>query len=162
MSVTGFRFAARTRFDAVPKPLLVTGPDRLAPDRIAGLPGSAIRFEPDRGLLLGPGASAFLTDVTFADFDLEVDVTRSSPSVILRLATGAELEVGGAGCAFAQAARRHLKVERRGRRIEVRVDGAAPRACPTELERDERVSLGLRGAQGVDVSDAHNLVVTRR
>src|SRR5690606_3109529 len=85
MRVTGFRFATRTRFGAVPKPLLVTGPEQLAPDRLAGFPGSSIRFEAERGLLLGPGSSAFLTDVDFADFELTLEVTAGAPSVVLRL-----------------------------------------------------------------------------
>lgn len=162
MSVTGFRFAARTRFDAVPKPLLVTGPEQLAPDRLAGFPGTSLRFEPERGLILGPGASAFLTDVTLADFELEVDVTAAAPSVVLRLESGTELEVGGEGCAFAQAATNHLVVKRRGRRVDVRVDDAPFRRCPTDLEADGRVSVGLRGIQGVGMSGARNLLVTRQ
>ncbi len=162
MRVAGFRFATRTRFGAVPKPLLVTGPEQLAPDRLAGFPGGSIRFEAERGLLLGPGASAFLTDVDFADFELSLDVTAGPPSVVLRLEHGAELEVGGAACAFAHSATQKLAVRRRGRRVDVSVDDGPFRSCPTELERDGRVSVGLRGSQGVGLSGARNLVVTRR
>jgi len=46
--------------------------------------------------------------------------------------------------------------------VTVSVDGAPDRACPVELEPNVRVSLGLRGAQGVGVSAARNLRVTRR
>lgn len=162
MNVTGFRFATRSRFGAVPKPLLVSGTDQLAPDRLAGIAGSSISFEPSRGLVLGTGASAFLTDVTFADFELQVDVTAAAPMIVLRPERGPELEVGGASCAFAQAANQTLEVKRRGRRVTVRVDGAPDRACPVELEAGVRVSLGLRGAQGSGVSAARNLRVTRR
>jgi hypothetical protein len=162
MNVTGFRFATRTRFGAVPKPLLVSGTEQLAPDRLAGVAGSSIQFEQQRGLVLGTGASAFLTDVTFADFELEVDVTAASPVIVLRPDHGGELEIGGAACAFAQAAKQSLRVQRRARRIQVSVDGAAMRTCPVELESNVRVSLGLRGAQGVGVSAARNLRVTRR
>ncbi|MBX3198408.1 MAG: hypothetical protein KF894_09780 [Labilithrix sp.] len=161
-NVTGFRFATRTRYGAVPKPLLMQGTDQLAPDRLAGTPGSSIRFEPSRGLVLGAGASAFLTDVTFADFELSIDVTAAAPEIVLRPDRGAELEVGGAACAFAQAAKQRLDVRRRGVRVTVGVDGAPDRACPTELEPGARVALGLRGAQGVGVSAARNLRVTRR
>jgi len=162
MNVVGFRFATRTRFDAVPKPLLVNGTGHLAPDRLAGFPGSSIDFDPTRGLLLGAGASAFLTDVTFANFQLDVDITAAAPNVVLRPERGPELEVGGATCAFAQAATRHLRVERRGRDVSVSVDGAPARACPVPLESNVRVSLGLRGSQRVGTSAARNLVVTRR
>ena len=79
LNVTGFRFATRTRFGAVPKPLLVNGTEQLAPDRLAGTPGSSIQLDPARGLVLGSGASAFLSDVTFADFELEVDITAAAP-----------------------------------------------------------------------------------
>ena len=162
LNVTGFRFATRTRYGAVPKPLLVNGTDQLAPDRLAGTPGSSIHFDPPRGLVLGTGASAYLTDVTFADFELAVDITAAAPSIVLRPELGAELEVGGVACAFGQAAKQSLDIKRRGRRVTVSVDGAPDRACPVELEPNVRVSLGLRGAQGVGVSAARNLRVTRR
>lgn len=160
MSVTGFRFATRTRYDVVPKPLLVSNLDQLAPDRLPT--ENTIRFEPERGLVLGDRASAFVTDVTFADFDAEVDVTAAPPSLVLRLDSGSELEVGGAACAFAQAATQHLSLRRRGRRVDVGIDGGPLRSCPNELERNGRVSLGLRGAQTVGFSGARQLVVTRR
>jgi hypothetical protein len=161
MNVTGFRFATSTRYDAVPKPLLVTGLDLLAPDRLPS--ESTIRFELERGAVLGPRATVFLTNVTFADFDAEVDVTAAAPYVVLRLDSGSELEVGGAACAFAQAATNHLSIRRRGQRVDVRVDSASFRSCPTELERgDGRVALGVRGSQGVGFSGARQLVVTRR
>jgi hypothetical protein len=162
LNVTGFRFATRTRYDAVPKPLLVSGTDRLAPDRLAGVPGSSIQFEHERGLVLATGASAFLTDVTFADFELQVDVTAAAPMIVLRPEHGAELEVGGASCAFAQAANQSLDVKRRGRRVIVSVDRGPERACPVELEPNVRISLGLRGSQGIGVSAGRNLRVTRR
>lgn len=163
MNITGYRFATRTRFAAVPKPLLLAGPDQLAPDRLAGFPGSSISFQNDIGLQLGPGASAFLTDVTFADFELEVDVTAAAPSIVLRQPSGAELDVGGASCAFAQAAKEHLLVRRRGKRVLVTIDKDNERECPSQIEDGAaRVSLGLRGAQGVGVSGARNLRVTRR
>jgi hypothetical protein len=161
-NIVGFRFATRTRFAAVPKPLLLAGPEQLAPDRLAGFPGSSIQFEAERGLVLGPGASAFLTDVTFADFELDVDVTASAATIVLRQENGKELEVGGAGCAFAQAARNHLGVKRRGRRVLVTVDDFAERTCPMEIDPNTRVALGLRGSQGVGASGARNLRVTRR
>lgn len=161
MNVTGFRFATRTRFDAVPKPLLTTGTAQLAPDRLVGLSESAIRFDVERGLVLGPGASAFLTDVTFADFELQLDVTAAAPMIVLRPARGPELELGGAACAFVQAARETIDVKRRGTRVTVDVDGAGERACPVEIAPNERVSLGLRGAHGARTSSGRHLRVTR-
>jgi hypothetical protein len=162
MNVTGYSFGWRTPYDAVPKPLLINGPDELVPDRLAGFPGSSIRFELERGLVMGPGASAFLADVTFADFTLDVDVTASAPSIVLRDEAGRELEVGGAACAFAQAAMKHLQVIRTGARVRVALDGGETRDCPAELARGRRVSIGLRGGQGSGISAARNLLVVRR
>lgn len=162
MYVTGYRFATRTRFAAVPKPLLVDGPGQLAPDRLAGFAGSSIRFDREQGLVMGPGASAFLTDVSFADFALDVDVTAAAPSIVLREESGRELEVGGIGCAFAQGAQHHVEVRRDGRKVVVRADDGDERTCPAELDPDARVAIGLRGGQGTALSGAKNLVVTRR
>jgi hypothetical protein len=161
MFVTGYRFATRSRYDALPKPLLVRDPTVLAPDRLTGSPGSSLQFDPATGLRLGSGASAFLADVTFADFDLSLDVTAPAPLVVLRETTGRELEVGGAACAIAQAATRSLVIKRRGTRVEVSFDGGALRSCPTELAPDVRVAVGLRGSQSVGTSAARNLQVAR-
>jgi hypothetical protein len=160
LNVTGWRFATRTRFDAVRKPLLASGPDQLAPDRLAGIPGSSIRFDPTAGLLLGEGTSAFVTDVTFADVDIALEVAPPVAAIVLRPEYGDELEVGGGSCAFAQTAQRSLFVKRRDRRVVVSVDGAPDRVCPFFLEPGARVAVGVRGTQGV--SRAKNLLITRR
>jgi len=162
MNVVGFRFATRTPFGTVPKPLLVRGTEHFAPDRLASDARSSIRFEPALGLVLGTGASAFLTDLTFADFEAELDVTSDAPVVVLRPERGPELEIGGASCAFAQTARQSLLVNRNGRQVTVRVDGAPARACPVDLDPGVRVSLGLRGSQGAAFASGRNLRVIRR
>ncbi len=156
LNVTGFRFSTRSRFDVVPKPLLVAGPDGLEPDRLA------IRFDAARGLLLGPGASAFVSDLTFTDFDLELDITASAPMVVVRPERGAEIEVGGGTCAFGQDAARGLVVKRRGAKVLVAADGGAERPCTSTLDPDGRIAIGLRGAQGTGTSSARNLRITRR
>jgi hypothetical protein len=165
MSISGFRFATRSRFDAVPKPLLIRGPDQLAPDRLAGVPSSSLRFDNDLGLVLGPGSSAFLTDVTFANFELSVDVTGGSPTVVLRLVdSGTEYEVGGGGCPISQTPTKRLFVRRTGAKVEVQVDEQPFRNCVNELSTASvRVAIGLRGsAQATGRSSVKNLVVTRR
>lgn len=159
--VRGYRFATRSRFGTVRNPLLVDGPFGLAPDRVTGTPGSSINFIDGRGLELGPGASAFVTDVTYADVTVELDGALA-PSVVLRQENGRELEVGGAACAFLQSATRSLKVTRRGKRVEVSADDGEPRVCPTELDPGARVSIGVRGAGGTGTSVARNLRITRR
>lgn len=162
MNVVGFRFATRTPFDAVPQSLLVNGVDRFAPDRIALRPDGSIRFDVATGLALGTGASAFLTDLTFADFDADLDVTSEAPLLVLRPDHGSELEVGGASCALTEGAQRSLHVTRRGQHVSVRVDGGIDRTCPTDLEAGVRVSLGLRGRPGAAVSSGRNLRLSRR
>ncbi len=163
--VTGFRFATRTPFDLVPKqpPLLVQGPLGLAPDRVVGGTTSAIAWTAERGLELFPGASAFVADLTFADFEAEIDVTGGAPVVVLRPELGEELEVGGADCAGAQLASRRLVVRRRGTSVRYVADDAEARICPTELLPEAgRVAIGLRGGQGSAVSSGRNLRIVRR
>ena len=162
LDITGFRFATRSQYDPVPKPLLVAGTEHFVPDRLASATGSAIRFEPERGLVLGSGASAFLTDVTFADFELHLDVTGNAPTVVLRPEGSPELEVGGAWCAFGQTASQRLDIVRTGRHVTVSVDGGPERACPAPLAPNTRVALGLRGSNATVTSSARNLRLYRR
>jgi hypothetical protein len=162
--VTGFRFATRTPFDLVPTqpPLLVQGPTGLAPDRVALGEGSAVVWG-ERGLDLRAGASAFVTDLTFADLDAELEVTGAAPIVVLRPEGGRELEVGGAACAGAQIARRKLVVRRRGKTVRYEADDGEARTCTAELaSASVRVTLGLRGAPVDETSAARNLRISRR
>jgi hypothetical protein len=159
--VRGYRFGTRSRFGTVRNPLLVDGTSGLAPDRVAGSPGSSMRFVDGRGLELGPGASAFVTDVTFSRVTIELD-GGATPYVVLRQEDGRELEVGGVACAFGQSASQTLRVERSGKRVVVYADGGEPHDCPTELDADARVSVGVRGSGGTGVSLARNLRITRR
>ena len=156
--VRGYRFGTHTRFGTVASPLLVDGTAGLAPDR---LPGSSIRFQPGRGLELGPGASAFVTDVTYADVTVEID-GGATPSIVLRQEDGREIDVGGAACPTVQSAVTTLRVERIGKRVTVQADDKPPLTCPTEVDLTARVSIGVRGAGGTGSSLAHNLRIRRR
>jgi hypothetical protein len=162
MNVTGFRFATRSRFGTVPSPLLADGPGGLAPDRVTGFVTSSLRFLPGQGLELGPGAGAFLTDFTFADVDVDLEVLSTAPSIVLREDGGREFEIGGAACPLTRPGGQSLHVERVGKRVRVRLDDGELRQCPTELPPGVRVAVGLRGAAGGGVSLARNLRVTRR
>jgi hypothetical protein len=154
--VRGYRFATRSRFGIVGRPLLLDGPSGLAPDRVAGTPGSSVSFREGSGLELGAGASAFVTDVTYADVDVEL-LGEGLPSVVLRQDDGRELEVGGAACAFALSSARAVAVARRGTAVSVQLDRHEARVCPTTLDPGVRVSVGVRGA-GI----ARSLTITRR
>ena len=161
MFLVGYRFATHTRFQAVPKPLLVSGPDGLAPDRLAGSATSSIHFEDNKGLVMGPGASAFVTDATFASVSVTVDVVDSPPEVVLRQEDGKEIEVGGAGCGFGQNAKRSIAVERRGAAVTVVVDDGPVQICPATLDPTTRVSIGVRGGTSAESSGARNLRINR-
>jgi hypothetical protein len=164
--VRGYRFDTRSRFGTVRNPLLVEGTAGVAPDRVTGTPGSSIRFVDGRGLELGPGASAFVTDLTFGRVAIDID-SGATPYVVLRQEDGRELEVGGADCAYSGAAISSsavgtLHVQRDGKRVTVALDDAEPRACVGELDPTARIAIGVRGAGGTGVSLAHNLRITRR
>jgi hypothetical protein len=161
LNVRGYRFATRSRYGTVRNPLLVDGPAGLAPDRVVGTPGSSIRFVDGSGLELGPGASAFVTDVTFRNVSVAID-GGATPYLVLRQENGRELEIGGLACGFTQNVARSLLVDRIGKRVTVRIDDGDPHDCPTELDETARVSIGVRGAGGTGTSLAKNLRITRR
>jgi hypothetical protein len=165
LKATGYRFDVRTPFDAVPKPLLVQGTDHLAPDRLAS---SSIKFDATpngSGLVLEPGASAFIADVTFADVDIDLDIAgasagRSPPSIVLRQESGSDFEIGGRACAL-NAVESTVHVSRRGAEVSVTADNASPRTCPTRLDDGTRIAIGLRGSSNGLPTGGRNLRVTR-
>jgi hypothetical protein len=87
---------------------------------------------------------------------------QAAPEIVLRQGSGVELAVGGAECAFGQNAQKTLHVERRRGTVTVRADDEDARECATKLPDGARVSVGVRGASGVNVSGARNLRVRRR
>lgn len=161
--VTGWRFATKSRFGAVRNPLIVDGVGTLglAPDRATGTASRSIRYVQGRGLELGPGASAFVTDATFADVDVDLDL-ESAPSIVLRQTDGKEIQIGGAGCGFFEPAARTVHVERIGRTVSVRFDQQPVRICPSDLDEGARVSIGVRGVETNGTSVARNLRISRR
>jgi hypothetical protein len=154
--VKGFRFAAESPYAPVSNPLA-----QLAPDRLAGIGTGTLRLD-QSGLTLAAGTSAFVTDATFADFELDVDITAAPPLVVVRDEQGVELEVGGATCGFGQNAMRSLKVTRKGRQVSVVADAGPTHPCPVLLDEGVRVSLGLRGAQLPTDGGVTNLRIVRK
>jgi hypothetical protein len=159
--VTGYRFATRSRYGAVRNPLLLDSTLGLAPDRVTGTPGSSIRFDEATGLELGPGASAFVTDLSYADVSVELD-TSGAPAIVLRQEDGRELSVGGAECPFAQAPIVRLRVDRTGTQVRYGINGGDSRLCTTELTEGARVSIGVRGSDNAGASFVRNLRIVRR
>jgi hypothetical protein len=146
--------------------LLVDGTDFFAPDRLVRSSDATITFEVERGLVLAPTASAFLTDATFASFTLDLDVTTTAPIVVLRQATGPgygdELEIGGATCpVVVPDGTKALHVTREGGLVRVAFDQADSRPCPIAIPADVRVAVGLRGT-GDGLTSAKNFMITRR
>ena len=160
---TALRFDVRGEYSALSGPLLVSDTVDIAPDRLVA-PG-AVTFEPQAGLVLGAGASAFVVDRTYADIDVELDAPTGEPAVlVLRDDLGSELEVGGVSCLLGAAvtgAPSSLTVQRRGATVTWTVSGKAPRACSTRVRADARVSVGVRGAADLSRSVARNLRITR-
>jgi hypothetical protein len=161
----GLRFDSRSEFSDLPGPLLLTDASELAPDRLAS-PGEDAFDANAAALTLDVGASAFVTDRTYADVRVDVDVAHRT-HVVLRDATGAELEVGGAACPDgAPDAAATLEVVRKGVTVSWSLSGAAAATsgvCPTTLAPGARVAVGLRGAAtgGEPPSTARNLRVVR-
>jgi len=161
----GLRFDARGAYttDSARGPLLAGSTVFLAPDRLVAPSATPIAYEPDRGLLLDTGATAFLTDSTFASFALDLTVTGPAPIVVLRDEAGVELEVGGGTCPIVVPdGTTLLHVERDGAAVTVTVGTDAPKPCRTTVSPDARLSVGLRGGSSGDRSSGKNLLVTRR
>jgi hypothetical protein len=161
---TGLRFDSRGEFSDLPSPLLVADPSELAPDRFPSPREDA--FDISAGVLtLDVGASAFVTDRTYADVRIDVDVAHRT-HLVLRDQTGAELEVGGATCpASAPDGAATLEVVRQGVTVSWSWSGAATTSgvCPTALAPGARIAVGLRGAaaSGQPSSTARRLRVVR-
>jgi hypothetical protein len=161
----GLRFDARGAYttDSARGPLLADSTVFLAPDRLVSRSATPIAFDPDRGLLLDTGATAFVTDATFAAFTLDLTVTGPAPIVVLRDDAGAELEIGGGTCPIVVPdGTTALHVGRDGALVTVTVGTDAPKPCRTTIAADARLSVGLRGGSSGDRSSGKNLLVTRR
>ncbi|HEX7667149.1 MAG TPA: kelch repeat-containing protein [Polyangiaceae bacterium] len=167
-SLTGLRFDDRGVYSTDVKSLLATDTSSFAPDR---LPGADVHFEgaestdPSSGLTLGNGASAFLTDATFADFSLSFDTGKlETPIVVLRASDGTELTIGVDGanttCTIADA--NQIRVVRHGDAISASSDGGAFATCGS-IASSKRVSIGLRGRSGSNIapSKARDFTITR-
>jgi hypothetical protein len=164
-SVFGLRFDARGAYttDSARGPLLAGSTVFLAPDRLVSPSSAPISYDANLGLLLDTGATAFLTDATFASFALDLTVTGPAPIVVLRDESGVELEVGGGTCPIVVPdGTSSLHVERDGATVTVTVGGDAPKACRTTVAEGARLSVGLRGGSSGDRSSGKNLSVVRR
>jgi hypothetical protein len=167
-SLAALRFDVRGEYSTLAGPLLVSDTTDVAPDRLAA--AGVISFDPSLGRLTlepgasAPGASAFVTDRTYADVRVQVDAPTGQPAlIVLRDAVGDELEVGGAACpgAVVTGAPSSLTVERTGAKLTWAVSSGVSGACTVAFGATARVSVGVRAAPDLIQSVASNLRVTR-
>lgn len=159
--VTALRFDTRGEYAPLPLPLLVNDTSETAPDRLPG-PG-LLEFAASSGLLLGPGASVFVTNRTYADFSVDIDAPTGEPAlIVLRDELGNELEVGGPACAGAAAPGASSdRVTRRGSNVTWAIAGGASGTCATEVGSNARISVGVRGPASSARSVVRNLRIAR-
>jgi hypothetical protein len=163
LRVVGRLFSVRNEFSSEIDPVKASGLctlaagapllHPLAPDRSPSAGLSIANGE----VALAEGTSAFVTDATYLDFALDLDlISGQSPIVVLRSPT-ATFSIGGADCALSASAPAKLHVERTGAGVRVRVgDGQAEwcnHAAPTG-----RVSVGFLGRG----SSFRNIRIERR
>jgi hypothetical protein len=161
MRVTALRFDERGEYSTVPASMLVADASETAPDRLAA--SGVVAFDSSLGgLVLAPGASAFVTDRAYADVAVDVEAPTGEPAlVVLRDEAGRELEVGGASCPGSVApGAASIHVERRGGTVAWSVAGGPSGTCATGVAVGARLALGLRGASGSG-SVARDLRVVR-
>jgi hypothetical protein len=160
---TALRFDTRGMYSPLAGPLLVGDTRDMAPDRLAA--SGVAAFDPSTGLVLGPGASAFVTDRAYASVSIDVDAPTGEPAlVVLRDELGVELELGGLGCPLTLAragARSSLHVQRRASSVTWSIAGGGAGTCPTGVRSDARLSIGVRAPGSVSRSVTRNLRVTR-
>jgi hypothetical protein len=157
--LTLLRFDTRNAYTSLPGPLLVTGPEETSPDQ-----PNAVTWDVDLGLTLPggtPGAAIFVTDRTYADVDISVDVNPGPAFVALRDALGVEVDVpeacttaGPSGGAYT------LQVQRRGASVTWSTDTGLTGTCGDLVNGDARVSVGVRAGGSVP-GVVTNLIVSR-
>jgi hypothetical protein len=161
------RFDVRGEYSTLPGPLLISDTAETVPDRFPG--DGAIGFDASAGLTLYPGASppgatAFVSDRTYADVRIAVDAPTGKPAlVVLRDALGDEIEVGGANCpgAVVTGAASTLTVERKAASVTWSLSSGASGTCASSFASGARVSIGVRAAPDLTSSVVRNLRVTR-
>jgi hypothetical protein len=156
------RFDTRGPYSSLHGPVFLLDTADSAPDR---LPQSgAVAFDATLGLALGPGASAFVTDRTYADVQIDLDAPTGEPAaVILRGEGGSEIEVGGQGCPGAAVAgtASSIRVRRKGAQVDwARLPGPDT-PCPMVVPSEARFAVGVRTPENAPRSVVRNLRVQR-
>jgi hypothetical protein len=161
--LAGMRFDPAGEYSTLEGPLLLKDTVNTAPDRLAS--AGVATFDPAVGLSLSPGASAFVTDRTYADMTVDVDAPTGEPAlVVLRDELGNELEVGGRACPQALAPAgpaSSLHLARKGASVAWAIAAGASGACAGGVREAARLSVGVRAPASVARSVARNLRIVR-
>lgn len=96
--VFGFRHGARNPYDAAVAPLLLTSQDGVALDRMSSTAASGLP-----GVELADGGDTLVvTDTTYADLDLTIEIVEGQPPIVVLFARGDAVEgentYGGESC----------------------------------------------------------------
>jgi hypothetical protein len=160
-AVTALRFDVRTEYSPLMRALLIDDASETAPDRLPS--AGVLAFDPSLGLVLGPGASTFVTDRTYADVAIDVEAPTGEPAlVVLRDELGTELEVGGALCPGVLAAMAApVHVTRKGASVTWSVAGGTSGTCSSAVGKDRRVAVGVRAPAAAARSIVRNLRLVR-
>jgi hypothetical protein len=158
--LTLLRFDTRNAYTSLPGPLLLTGPEETSPDQ-----PTAVSWDIDTGLTLQPGtpgAAAFVTDRTYADVTISVDVGAGPAVVTLRDTLGVETLVPGVTCPppTPTGTGYTLQVQRRGASVTWSTDSGLTGTCGDLVNGDARVSVGVRAGGSVP-GVVTNLIVSR-
>ena len=164
-ALTAFRFDVRGTYSNVPPAMLVADAEQLAPDRLAS--AGVVAFDTSAGglggLVLSSGASAFVTDRTYASVAIDFHSPTGEPALLVfRDDQGKELEVGGPSCFGATPSGiSSIHVERRGGTVRWSLPGGETGTCANGVEASSRLSLGLRGVPSAARSVVRDLRVSR-
>jgi hypothetical protein len=162
MQLTLLRFDTRNPYSSLPGPLLVSGTQETAPDRLGAFP-----FDIDQGGLTlqpgTPGEAIFVTDRSYADVEVQLTAQTGAPAlVVLRDDQGHELDVPGDTCngTWPAGVPSTLTVERHGTTVTWSVSGSPSTPCTVPFASGARLSVGVRaGATAAGV--VTNLIATR-
>jgi hypothetical protein len=163
--VVALRTDTTNAYSADASPFLVADATGVAPDRLPG--PDAVSYLGGTGVTMVQGASAFVTDRTYADVSVRVTFAPGQPpDVVLRDAEGNEALVGVATCcegigapALADPV---VDVERTGASLTCAVaDGPASPCQGIAIGAAARVSVGVRGALPAAPSVVQKIVVRR-
>lgn len=162
--IVALRTDTTNAYSADSEPYLAEDATGVAPDRFPG--AGTVSYVGGAGVTLTPGASAFLTDRTFADVAVKTTFAPGqAPDLVLRDAEGNETVVIAASCCpgvdAPSLAAPVMEVERSGATLTCAVSGGPPRTCAVTLDATTRVSVGVRGATSVPASIAQTIVVQR-